>query len=120
MRKLLLTAFLLATLAGCASQSSVPGGPLPATVPGLAEGVHFAGGDGSSQEHAVIVLGATEPTGVEAEYLWLRVQYPGYKLIRQGLIQGKDGKSFDILEFSTPDGAKHSVYFDITDYFGKM
>ena len=91
-------------------------------VPGLAPGVHFAGGDGSSQEKAVIVLGANESSGVQAEYLWLAAHFPGYQRGQQGLIQGQGqgGKSYDVLDFTTAYGTKRTVYFDITDYFGKF
>ena len=118
MNKLGLAALILAAaLAGCAT---TPVGGADYTVPGLAAGVHFRGGDGSSVEKAVIVLGATEITGVPAEYRWLEYRYPGYKRGNQRLLNGSDGKLYDVLEFTTPDGVKHTAYFDIGDYFGKM
>jgi predicted RNA-binding protein associated with RNAse of E/G family len=27
---------------------------------------------------------------------------------------------FDIMSFTTTDGKKHTLYFDITDYYGKL
>lgn len=87
--------------------------------PTMAPGVHFSGGDGSSLEKAVVVLGATEPTGVDAEYAWLHGHFPGYGQVRQGFIQG-DKSVYDRLDFETPDGVQHTVYFDIGDFFGKM
>jgi hypothetical protein len=27
---------------------------------------------------------------------------------------------FDIMSFTTIDGKKHTLYFDITDYYGKL
>lgn len=125
----ILTIVLAACLTACASTPSVAPKLAPSTtpataadipVPGLAPGVHFAGGDGSSQEKAVVVLGANESSGVQAEYLWLAAHFPGYQRGQQGLIQGQGGKSYDVLDFTTADGAKRTIYFDITDYFGKF
>ena len=82
-------------------------------------GVSFAGGDGSSVEQAVIVNGATEQTGVDAEYAWIAQRYPGYRKDSQTL-RGADGKHYDVLEFTTSSGEKKRVYFDITDFFGKL
>jgi hypothetical protein len=31
-----------------------------------------------------------------------------------------DERLFDIMRFTTVDGKKHIVYFDITDYYGKL
>ena len=80
--------------------------------------VTFAGGDGSSLEKAIIVKGATEQTGVDAEYAYLAQHYPGYKLGRQSL-QHVKGRSYDVLDFTTADGKKMTIFFDITEFFGK-
>lgn len=123
MDKLRIMAMVLAAfVSACAGTPSHPAAVAAADVPvpGLAPGVHFAGGDGSSQEKAVVVLGATEPTGVAAEYLWLDAHFPGYQRGQQGLVQGEGGKSYDVLDFTTVDGQKRTVYFDISDYFGKF
>lgn len=80
--------------------------------------VRYAGGDGSSLQNAVIVKGATEATGIRAEHAWLARKFGGYKMERQALTsQGK--RHYDVLEIITIDGEKRSVYFDITDFFGK-
>jgi len=75
--------------------------------------------DGSSYEKAIIIAEKTEPSGIDAEYKWLSVHYPGYKMESQSLLLEK-GRSYDLMEFKTPDGSKHSIYFDITTFFGKM
>lgn len=81
-------------------------------------GIRFTGGDGSSIEKAVVILGATEATGVGAEYLWLNAHFPEWKGRDQSLLnQGK--RVYDVMNFTMPDGSRHTVYFDITDYFGK-
>ncbi|MGE5625500.1 MAG: hypothetical protein ACM3ZT_08140 [Bacillota bacterium] len=80
--------------------------------------VRYAGGDGSSVAKAVVILGATEMTGVGAEYQWLDAHFQGWKGQDQSLLN-QDKKVYDVMNFTMPDGSKHTVYFDITDYFGK-
>jgi hypothetical protein len=31
-----------------------------------------------------------------------------------------NGRDYDVINFIMPDGSKHTIYFDITDFFGKM
>ena len=81
--------------------------------------ITFAGGDGSSIETAVVILGANEITGVDAEYQWLRDHFPGWVGEEQSLLN-RNGKAYDVIKFSMPDNSKHTIYFDISDYFGKM
>jgi len=83
----------------------------------LFAGVTLAGGDGSSFEKAILVQGATEATGVPAEYAYLRKHYPGYVLAKQSLLNHKD-RIYDALDF-TWEGKAYRVYFDITEFFGK-
>lgn len=84
-----------------------------------AGGVTYAGGDGTSLEKAIVIKGATESTGVAAEYEYLKKHFPGYKMSQQSLIQ-KEGKAYDVLDFTTADGKKMTVFFDISDFFGKF
>lgn len=114
MKRLLLGTYLIALPLLCLSApaySSIPT-PTPAAV-------SFAGGDGISLTKAVVILGATESTGVHAEYVWLGQHYPGWKGTNQSLLN-QDGKVYDVMDFTLPDGSKHTIYFDITDYFGKL
>ena len=82
------------------------------------DGVSYAGGDGSSIEKAVVIKGATEETGVRAEYAYIEKHYPGYKRGGQSL-QSVKGRSYDAIDITTSDGKKKTVYFDITQFFGK-
>jgi len=82
-------------------------------------GVSYAGGDGSSIEQAVVIKGATESTGVHAEYVWIAQRYPGYRRGTQSL-RASGGRQYDVLEFTTASGEQKRVYFDITDFFGKL
>ena len=74
--------------------------------------------DGSNYENAIIIKAKNETAGIAAEYKWLREKYPGYKLIQQSLSsEGK--KHYDIMKIQTKDGEEKSIYFDITNFFGK-
>src|SRR2546423_10580703 len=73
--------------------------------------ISYHGGDGSSFEKAVIIKGATEQTGVHAEYEYLAKHYPGYKRGKQSLQEHK-GKMFDVLELNTADGQSKTMNFD--------
>ncbi len=79
----------------------------------------YSGGDGSSYAQAIVIKGAKdEEAGVAAERAWLEQRYPGFDKGRQSLMSS-DGKNFDLIEFTTASGEHRSVYFDISDFFGK-
>jgi hypothetical protein len=82
-------------------------------------GVSFTGGDGSSIEKAVIIKAPSEFVGVRAEYNWIRNNHPDWKLEKQSALNS-GGKVYDKMDFRTPDGQHMTLYFDITDFFGKL
>lgn len=73
--------------------------------------VSYAGGDGSSFERAIVIKAPDE-------YAYIAQHYPGYRRGGQGLTDHK-GHAFDILDFTTKEGKKRTLYFDITSFFGK-
>ena len=75
--------------------------------------------DGSSFENAIIIKEHSESKGVDAEYIWLHENFPGYKLIGQYLLNNNK-KPFDKLDIQTADGQNKSIYFDISNFFGKL
>lgn len=93
--------------------------------------VVYAGGDGTSMEKAVVIVGASgEFEGVASEYAWLEIQFGpknvNWQSPEQGLI-AENGRYYDVLnvEFLTDVGdyRKGDVaefYFDITDFYGKF
>lgn len=81
--------------------------------------VSYSGGDGSSFEKAIVIHGATEQTGVDAEYGYLAKHYPGSRSGKQSLTS-HEKRNFDVLEFTTAEGKKMLIYFDITEFFGKF
>jgi hypothetical protein len=81
--------------------------------------LQFAGGDGSSVESAVIIRGAKhESDGISAEHEYLSAHFGSWFLKRQALIN-KKGRFFDQMEITDKNGTLRSVFFDITDFFGK-
>ena len=94
----------------------LPVGPAGAKPPGV---ITYAGGDGSSLEKSVVIKGATEESGVRAEYAYLAKHFPGYKRDNQG-VMSKGKRTYDMLDFTTAAGEKTKIYFDITDFFGKL
>ncbi len=95
-------------------------GPKVASLPGTS--IRYEGGDGSSSDHPIKILGATgESDGVRAEYQYLELVYGAgkWKTSQQSLLE-VNGKKIDQLDVDHPGGPSNSVYFDISDYFGKF
>lgn len=67
---------------------------------------------------AIALPARSEKEGVEAEYAYVQKNFPGWKLGSDGLLTDK-GKEYDTLQLVGPNGAKKTVIFDITDWFGK-
>ena len=74
--------------------------------------------DESLFTNAVFITEKTEIAGVPAEYDWLKVHYPGYSTLGQSLVF-HNSKPYDIIDIKTSNGVKKSVYFDISNYYGK-
>ncbi len=78
--------------------------------------VTYAGGDGSSFDQAVIILGATLLSGPRAAYSFIERRYPGCQHGRQSLRE-RNGRSYDVLEFTTAGSQHKTMFFDITAHF---
>jgi hypothetical protein len=91
----------------------------PTSMPGTS--IRFLGGDGSSQDKAVVIKGAKgEVDGVRCEYWYIEQLYgprgATWDVNEQSLLEDK-GRQFDALDVA--HGKKReTIYFDITDYFG--
>ena len=73
---------------------------------------------GTSFENAVPIRVEKEKAGVEEEYKWLSLNYPGYTLLRKTpTSNGK--KHYDIIKIKTKDSQEKDIYFDTTSFFGK-
>ena len=87
-----------------------------------ASAIRFEGGDGRTKERAIKIVGAKgEREGVSAEYQYLDIVFGKgtWKTNDQALLS-LNGKKVDQLDITHLAGGKRSVYFDITDYFGKF
>jgi hypothetical protein len=81
--------------------------------------VEFSGGDGSSVGSAVVISGAKhESDGISAEHRYLSDHFGSWFLKRQVLVNQK-GRVYDRMEITDQNGKQRSVFFDITDFFGK-
>ena len=81
--------------------------------------ISFAGGDGRSMQTAILIVGAScESDGVDSEYAWVAANRPGATVQGQALLQDGD-RVFDQLNLLV-DGTPETVFFDITDFFGKF
>lgn len=67
-----------------------------------------------------IVINAThEKAGIAEERAWINENYPGAKMIKQGLTTCND-KPADQIDIETANGRTVSIYFDISNFLGKM
>ena len=77
-------------------------------------------GEGTSIDKAIVIKGAPDNmAGVALEYAILRGLYPTAKVTNQQLMK-QGGRSYDLMVIKLQDGRELRVYFDITDFFGKM
>jgi hypothetical protein len=73
---------------------------------------------GLSCNSAIVINATTEDTGIAEENAWIKENYPGAKKVGQALLTC-NGKSADQVDIETANGRKVSVYFDISNFFGK-
>ena len=74
-------------------------------------------------ERAVIIRGApNEALGVQAEYRYLAREFgrPGvdWEPVGQGLVE-RGGRAYDEMHIKLADGSERTIFFDITQFFGK-
>ncbi|HTR82842.1 MAG TPA: hypothetical protein VMI56_00090 [Reyranella sp.] len=80
--------------------------------------IEVSGGTGSSMPDAVVIHTADEDGGVDAEYWYLSHAFGRIRRRGQSLQQGRSGRHYDCITFGTEDGRSHSVYFDISEFYG--
>ncbi len=109
----LLEAILLAALFTAMANAQ----PAPASIT-------FKGGAGDTPETAVVIAGATNSMqGIAAEYRYLRQKFgrenADWYLFRQSVVQ-QGGRIYDRMELRLQDGSPKTVFFDISEFFGKL
>jgi hypothetical protein len=75
--------------------------------------------DGSSLEKAIVVKAPTDHAGVGAQHGYIVKHFGKWRSIGVKSVE-HDKRLFDIMRFTTVDGTEHILYFDITDYYGKI
>ena len=74
---------------------------------------------GLSCNSAIVINATTERTGIAEEHAWIQENYPGASVpVQQSLTKCGD-KPVDQIEVDTANGRKVTLYFDISNFFGK-
>jgi hypothetical protein len=86
-------------------------------------GITFEGGPGDTVERAVIIRGAANHVaGVAAEYQHLAEKFGrrgvDWQLKTQTLLE-QGGHRYDEMHIVLADGTPRTVFFDLTEFFGK-
>jgi hypothetical protein len=74
---------------------------------------------GSTVETAIALPGiADEFHGAAAEHAYIAAHFPDWHIEYQAQIEHND-RDYDVIGMVKPDRTKATLYFDITDWFGK-
>jgi len=74
---------------------------------------------GLSCNSAIVIKATTEQAGIAEEHAWIQENYPGAQIpVQQSLTKCGD-KPVDQIEVDTANGRKVTLYFDISNFFGK-
>jgi ABC-type glycerol-3-phosphate transport system substrate-binding protein len=112
MKKILIIIIVAAMFSACANSKPATGNTTTASSSNVQK-------DGSSFEKAIFIDEKKERPGVAEEYKWLKANYPGYKVQGQSLSHN-GGKPYDIITITTAEGKTKKIYFDISQFFGKL
>ena len=84
----------------------------------------YSGGEGTSQEDAIIINCTQTTVGVSAEYEWIEYKYgkrdTDWTLEIQYNGNSNDGKVYDTLTINLSDGTSKTIIFDITSFYGRF
>jgi len=75
--------------------------------------------DGSSFAKAIMVKAPTDYAGVDGQHDYIAKHFGKWRSIGVKSVE-HDKRLFDIMRFTSADGKTHILYFDITDYYGKL
>ena len=110
MRRLLLIVLCCALAVLATAQSTTP-------KTDAAQTADQEGRDGSSYAKAIIITASTDFAGANQESEWIRNRYPGYRMGKKSTSFYRD-RAYDIVRFTDAHDVKHTVYFDITSFYG--
>jgi len=130
-RSLTILALVLATACATTPQPSsqpqpaaaVAPQPAPAPEPAATTNTRPRGiiipARGLSCNSAIVIKATTEQAGIAEEHAWIQENYPGAQVpVQQSLTKCGD-KPADQIEIETANGRKVTLYFDISNFFGK-
>ena len=75
--------------------------------------------NGLAIERAIVIQASNTRDGIAAEYAYVGRTYPGWRRTRQALLTRGD-RRYDVLTIVSPSGETRDVFFDITNFFGRM
>jgi hypothetical protein len=86
-------------------------------------GIKFEGGSGDSIDDPIIIKQAeNHAAGVSAEYRYLEERFGKkdlhWRLISQALLRGVE--PVDRLTIELADGSRQHIFFDTSEFFGKL
>ena len=69
--------------------------------------------------HITLPNAKNEQHGVAAEMVRIKTHFPHHRKLEQRYRKNKADRGIDEIILKGPDGKEASVFFDITDWFGK-
>jgi hypothetical protein len=83
----------------------------------------FMGGDGATKESAIIINAIYTTVGIQAELEYIESLYGekgrDWELKKQALIS-ENTRSYDLIKITLSNGSQKTIYFDITNFYGKL
>jgi hypothetical protein len=95
------------------SQADLASNQAHRTPPSL-DPTSYSGGDGHSQDAAVIVLKRTHAEIVTAEFDWIKFYHQDDKVVGQTFAPPQDGKRYEVLTLQSAKGGNSKIWFDVT------
>ena len=74
---------------------------------------------GLSCNSAIVIKATNEQAGIAEEHAWIQENYPGAQVPVQQSLSKCGEKPVDKVEIDTANGRKVTLYFDISNFFGK-
>ncbi len=78
---------------------------------------------GSNYEKAIVIHADRTIDGIQQEYEWIEHHYGprgvAWEVQQQTLTRHED-RTYDILSIQLPDGTMRDIFFDITEFFGRL
>jgi hypothetical protein len=74
---------------------------------------------GLSCNSAIAIRATTEDAGIAEEHAWIQENYPGANVPVQKSLTKCGDKPVEQIEINTANGRKVTLYFDISNFFGK-